>query len=337
MQKIALVVDDSRVARMTLSKLLVSHSFEVIELASGEQAISHLQIMATKPDIIFMDVMMGGMDGLTATRQIKSNNSLSAIPVVICTGNDSETDKEKALATGAMSVLSKPPLIEELDAILTNLEAPIHREIPQVESIVSPVNDDEIISKVMAAIEQNLVPKLHQELRDMTEQIVTNKVASQVDSLIPNISEKVVSQSKTVTETLAQQIATQTAQQAVQSSIADIDISTQVSQTLSSEGVAWLKHQQQKIHEELSENLQQTIASSIQQNLQTELEPLVTPLVSDQINKHLAQQMVDDEQVIKTLSKKVSRLKGVVIVLGIIVVALAAITLAPQLNLLYMK
>ncbi|MFW5450634.1 MAG: PleD family two-component system response regulator [Methylophagaceae bacterium] len=330
MQKIALVVDDSRVARMTLSKLLISHSFEVIELSSGEEAISHLQMMATKPDIIFMDVMMGGMDGLTTTRKIKSNSSLSTIPIVICTGNDSETDKENALATGAMSVLSKPPSIEELDAILTNLEASIQIEVPQAESIVAPVNDDEITLKVMAAIEQNLVPKLQQDMHDTAEQMVTN----QVDSLIPSISEQVLSQSKTVTEALAQQIATETAQQAVQSSLAGIDISTQVSQTLSSEGVAWLKHQQQKIHEELSENLQQTIVNGIQQNLQTELEPRVTPLVSDQINKHLAQQMIDDEQVIKTLSKKVSRLKGMVIVLGIIVVALAVLTLAPQLNLL---
>ena len=63
----ALVVDDSRVARMTLSKLLRDHSYSSVEWGSAEEAMQWLQTTDTLPDIIFMDVMMATMDGLTAT------------------------------------------------------------------------------------------------------------------------------------------------------------------------------------------------------------------------------------------------------------------------------
>jgi CheY-like chemotaxis protein len=122
MQRTALLVDDSRVARMTLKKLLMAHDFDVTEVGSGEEAISYLQTASVLPQIIFMDVMMDGIDGLTATRQIKSDFRLSGIPVVICTGNDSETDIENALSTGAMGVLSKPPAEAALADILTQFE-----------------------------------------------------------------------------------------------------------------------------------------------------------------------------------------------------------------------
>jgi CheY-like chemotaxis protein len=122
MQRTALLVDDSRVARMTLKKLLMAHDFDVTEVGSGEEAINYLQTVSVLPQIIFMDVMMDGIDGLTATRQIKSDFRLSGIPVVICTGNDSETDIENALSTGAMGVLSKPPAEAALADILTQFE-----------------------------------------------------------------------------------------------------------------------------------------------------------------------------------------------------------------------
>ena len=121
MQRIALVVDDSRVARMTLGRLLIAKEFDIVEQASGEDALAYLQSNENKPDIIFMDVMMGGMDGLTATQHIKANSALSEIPVIICTGNDSEADREQAFAKGATAVLSKPPAVDALAEIISTL------------------------------------------------------------------------------------------------------------------------------------------------------------------------------------------------------------------------
>ncbi|NQZ53556.1 MAG: response regulator [Piscirickettsiaceae bacterium] len=333
MQQIALVVDDSRVARMTLSKLLHSHFFEVIEIGSGEEAISHLQMMATKPDIIFMDVMMGGMDGLTTTRQIKSDTTLNSIPVVICTGNDSETDKDNALATGAIAVLSKPPSLDDLAIILSKLGSDTSVEIQSVEPAILPVDNAALVAKIMVQIEQ--------DIQKITGELVTNQVTSQVNKLIPNITDQIIAQSKHATEILAEQVATQisraiaekTAQQSVQNTIAAIDISAQVSHTLSSEGMTWLRHQEHKIYTQLSEKLEQTIASAIQQHLEAELALLIEPLVSDQLNKHLAQQRSDDEQVAKQLNQTVSKLKEMIVGVSVIVLILAGAMLSSLFNL----
>ena len=70
MQKQALIVDDSRVARMSLKKALLSHDVDITEASSAEEAISYLETSQSHPDIIFMDVMM---DGLQATKQLKGD------------------------------------------------------------------------------------------------------------------------------------------------------------------------------------------------------------------------------------------------------------------------
>ena len=108
MQKQALIVDDSRVARMSLKKALLSHDVDITEASSAEEAISYLETSQSHPDIIFMDVMMDGMDGLQATKQLKGDSKFNNIPIVICTGNETTLDNENALAARAISVLSKP-------------------------------------------------------------------------------------------------------------------------------------------------------------------------------------------------------------------------------------
>ena len=105
MQKQALIVDDSRVARMSLKKALLSHDVDITEASSAEEAISYLETSQSHPDIIFMDVMM---DGLQATKQLKGDPKFNNIPIVICTGNETTLDNENALAARAISVLSKP-------------------------------------------------------------------------------------------------------------------------------------------------------------------------------------------------------------------------------------
>lgn len=114
--KKALVVDDSKVAHLTLRKLLLERSVEVDWVGSGEDCIKYLD--NKKPDIIFMDVMMPGMDGFETSRAITGQNLQDSPPIIMCSANATDEDKRDAKESGAIGFLSKPYTPEQLDAIL---------------------------------------------------------------------------------------------------------------------------------------------------------------------------------------------------------------------------
>jgi len=114
--KKALVVDDSKVAHLTLRKLLLERGVEVDWAGSGEDCIKYLD--TRKPDIIFMDVMMPGMDGFETSRSITSQKLQGPPPIVMCSANATDEDKRDARESGAVSFLSKPYTPEQLDNVL---------------------------------------------------------------------------------------------------------------------------------------------------------------------------------------------------------------------------
>ena len=116
--KKALVVDDSKVAHLTLRKLLLERGVEVDWVGSGEDCIKYLE--NKKPDIIFMDVMMPGMDGFETSRTITSQHQDNA-PIIMCSANATDEDKRDAKESGAVSFLSKPYTPDQLDAVLRSV------------------------------------------------------------------------------------------------------------------------------------------------------------------------------------------------------------------------
>ncbi len=103
--KRALVVDDSKSARVVLSRMLEKYGIEVDTAESAERALEYLQ--SERPDAIFMDHLMPGMDGLEAVKQIKANPATATIPVVMYTSQEGELYVGQARALGAMGVLPK--------------------------------------------------------------------------------------------------------------------------------------------------------------------------------------------------------------------------------------
>jgi len=118
--KKALVVDDSKVAHLTLRKLLLERSIDVDWVGSGEDCIKYLD--NKRPDIIFMDVMMPGMDGFETSRAITSQDRLGAAPIVMCSANATDEDKRDAKDSGAVGFLSKPYTPDQLDAVLAMVD-----------------------------------------------------------------------------------------------------------------------------------------------------------------------------------------------------------------------
>jgi CheY-like chemotaxis protein len=103
--KRALVVDDSKSARAFLSRILERHEIAVDAADSAEAAIDYLT--RTRPDVIFMDHMMPGMDGFQAVQSIKNNPRTSNIPILMYTSQEGDLYLGQARALGAEGVLPK--------------------------------------------------------------------------------------------------------------------------------------------------------------------------------------------------------------------------------------
>jgi CheY-like chemotaxis protein len=119
-KKRALVVDDSRLARITLSRLLEKYKLSVDTAESAEDALNYLS-SNRPPHVIFMDHMMPGMDGLEAVQAIKKNPLTAMIPVVMYTSKEGDLYMGQARALGAVGVLPKPVSPVELEKIVLDL------------------------------------------------------------------------------------------------------------------------------------------------------------------------------------------------------------------------
>jgi len=117
-QKI-LVVDDSRTERRYLRKILSEEGYVIVEAAGGEEALSVLS--SEPPDIVLLDVVMPGMNGIEVVRRIKENEKTSGIPVVMVTSLNGVNDRVDAFEAGAEDFLTKPVERVELKARVKSL------------------------------------------------------------------------------------------------------------------------------------------------------------------------------------------------------------------------
>ncbi len=101
-----LVVDDSPTDRQYLIETLSKKGFQIVTAENGEDAI--VKSKAELPDLILMDVVMPGLNGYQATRQITRDEATKHIPVIICTSKGADTDKIWGLRQGANDYLVKP-------------------------------------------------------------------------------------------------------------------------------------------------------------------------------------------------------------------------------------
>ena len=124
--KNALLVDDSKVARFALSKLLESRNMEVNMAGSAEEALDFLK-SHNHPDVIFMDHLMPGMNGVEATKAIKGNPDTAGIPIIMCTSKKSSSFMEEAKNFGIYSILTKPPQTDGLSLMLEQLATDVER------------------------------------------------------------------------------------------------------------------------------------------------------------------------------------------------------------------
>lgn len=107
-----LVVDDSPTERHYLSDLLSRHGYSVSTADNAEAAM--LQIRSHPPQLILMDVVMPGLNGFHATREISKDPAMGNVPIIICSSKHQETDRIWGLRQGAREYLVKPVDPEQL-------------------------------------------------------------------------------------------------------------------------------------------------------------------------------------------------------------------------------
>lgn len=118
-----LLVEDDPLNREVAAVLVEEMTGAPVDLAdSAEQAIAKVQ--ATTYDLILMDLLMPGIDGLEATRRIRALPGYATTPIVALTANAFAEDRERCLAAGMNDHLGKPVVPERLQAVLEHWLAP---------------------------------------------------------------------------------------------------------------------------------------------------------------------------------------------------------------------
>lgn len=136
MSKRALIVDDSRSARVILGRMLEGYGLLVDSSESAEQGLEYLR--QSRPDVIFMDHLMPGMDGFQAVQAIKGNPDTATIPVVMYTSQEGELYLSQARALGAVGVLPKTVKHSDVSKVLYQLRLLPERR----ETRAAAANDD---------------------------------------------------------------------------------------------------------------------------------------------------------------------------------------------------
>lgn len=129
-KKTIFIVDDERLIILGLKTILEGQGFAVKSAATGEEALAELRKQEVPghghhlPDLVLLDVIMPGMNGLEVARAMKADEKLNAIPIFMLTGHLSH-DSHEAKLVGALEVITKPVVSEKLlTAIRHHLKLP---------------------------------------------------------------------------------------------------------------------------------------------------------------------------------------------------------------------
>lgn len=202
MSKTALIVDDSASARFVLGRLLQDYDLAVDTAESAEKALDYLKHQ--RPDVIFMDHLMPGMDGFQAVKAIKANPATATIPIMMYTSQEGEVYVGQARALGAVGVLPKQVKPVEVSKVLSSLnlveggesadpvEAPPSAPEPvaELEPKASPSPDTSIIEEIAEEVLEETEDDISYLLRDLfaqQEELLKAEIESREQRLLQKL------------------------------------------------------------------------------------------------------------------------------------------------------
>jgi len=151
--RLLIVEDDEHLAR-GLCKNLELEGFETSSLGSGEAALAALDGSSTPPDLLVLDIMLPGIDGLEVCRRLRADGN--TIPILFLTARGSDADRVLGLRLGADDYLTKPFIIEELVLRVRGIlrRAAWSQTPPQTGRVVS-IGDCQVDLSTMRASTRN--------------------------------------------------------------------------------------------------------------------------------------------------------------------------------------
>lgn len=183
--KRALIVDDSKTARIRLRKMLERYDLEVDFAMSAEEALGYLSYRM--PAVIFMDHHMEGMDGFEALKIIKANPNTAMIPVVMYTAQKGDVYVGQARALGALDILSKETFKpSNLDSLMVRLgiqpaNKPTAAEKAKVDNAATtispepkPSRDADATNEALQLIRAQIARLFEIHIADVRNQITEN-------------------------------------------------------------------------------------------------------------------------------------------------------------------
>jgi CheY-like chemotaxis protein len=118
-RRVVLVVEDFEDNRFMMRRLLEMSGYRVVEAVNGNQAVE--AAASEHPDIILMDLSLPMLDGLAATRRIRTQDGLRKVPIVAVSAHDSADFHAEALAAGCNEYVTKPIDFDQLVQLLDRL------------------------------------------------------------------------------------------------------------------------------------------------------------------------------------------------------------------------
>jgi two-component system, cell cycle response regulator DivK len=116
---VVLVVEDFEDNRFMMRRLLEMSGYQVVEAVNGNQAVE--LATSVRPDIILMDLSLPQLDGLAATRRIRTQDGLGKVPIVAVSAHDSADFHAEALAAGCNEYVTKPIDFDQLVNLLDRM------------------------------------------------------------------------------------------------------------------------------------------------------------------------------------------------------------------------
>lgn len=153
-----LIVDDEESLNRLITYNLSKEGFDTISAFNGEDALDLIKI--NQPDLIILDLMLPGRDGLDVCRSLRSQGNMT--PIIMLTARDEEIDKVLGLELGADDYVTKPFSVRELTS---RIKAVLRRRTPNSQA---PLPDQELTVGPFAIHPQQYEIYLHDKRLDLT-------------------------------------------------------------------------------------------------------------------------------------------------------------------------